>query len=783
MKLISSYIDGRDLVLLHSTPDGLRRRAVPASYDYFVRTGTPLPRDASAVPDVPGFLRISCRRWDDRKQQVSDLGRRGIPTFEGDVSPLRRFISDHPEVGIAKPRRAYYDIETDSRIPFRDAREGASRVLCWCVRTQGETRTGMLETDTPQAERELLRAFWRAVADADVLLAWNGDFFDQPVLEARSKLLGCLPAYLQRWNFLDHLIVFKRANLNSAEEGSEKDSNKLDDIGEAVVGHGKQPFDSSRTWQAWANGEQGGREALLRYNIADVLLMEEIETKTGYIDLHEAVCQTTLVFPDSRGVKPTTQVDGFMMRLGPTLGLRLPTKDYDNLPPKHKGKGGWVMRPPQFSGIVEDVHVVDFAALYPSIIRTFNISIDTLDSNGAIRCPSVPTRFRNDIVGMLPRGVAEMQGVRKHWRDQDKVLEVGSPEQIYAARMSMGAKVATNAFYGVAYSRYSRYYSIEVGEAITWTGDYLLSQVVIPAIKEKGYHPGYGDTDSGLFTGATRAEASAFADHCTTTIIPPIVRELGCGENHIALEYEKRFVRMVISAPKKYAGIIETKDGTKLKIRGLELKRGDSSRLSRALQKEIVTLIVKDNVRDPETILEVIRRHRRHVLHDPLPLIDVQISKGIKGSIEGYAAQNSPHVRVAKILRDRGEECGDGTRIAYVITNGASSKFQNPEGGLQVIPAADYRPDPPGNPCDADRFHLWERMVLPATYRFVKAAFPDYDWDAVLLRDGRPKVSSLARRYIRREEKGQICLPGLSMKEMVNRPPARTPEGVDSSDL
>ena len=131
MKLISSYVDGRDLVLLHSTPEGLRRRAVPASYDYFLRVGTALPRGVLATPDIPGFLRVSCRRWDQRKEQIADLTRRGIPTFEGDVSPLRRFISDNPAVSIAKPRRAFYDIETDSRDPFPHARHGAARVQCW----------------------------------------------------------------------------------------------------------------------------------------------------------------------------------------------------------------------------------------------------------------------------------------------------------------------------------------------------------------------------------------------------------------------------------------------------------------------------------------------------------------------------------------------------------------------------------------------------------------------------------------------------------------------------
>lgn len=780
MKLISSYVDGRDLVLLHSTPDGLRRRAVPAAYDYFVRSDAALPRGVIGTPDVPGYLRVSCGRWDKRKEQVSDLACRGIPTFEGDVSPLRRYISDNPTVSIAKPRRAFYDIETDSRVPFRDATEGAARVLCWCVRTGGETRTGILESDTPQAERELLRAFWNAVADADCLIGWNADHFDQPVLETRSRLLGCLPAYLQRWIFLDHMVAFKRMNLNSAEGGAEKESLKLEDIGEAIVGHGKQPFDSSKTWEAWvAGGER--RAELLSYNIQDVLLMEEIEEKTGYIDLHEAVSQTTLVFPDSRGLKPTTQVDGFMMRLGPTKGIRLPTKDYDNVPPEHKFQGAYVMKPPQFSGVVNDVHVVDFAALYPSIIRTFNISLDTLDPNGSIRCPTVPARFRSDVIGMLPGAVSEMGKVRKHWRDQDKLLEPGSPEQIYAARMSMGAKVANNSFYGVVTSRYSRYYSVEIGEAITLTGAWLTSQVVMPAARSIGYHCGYSDTDSVLFTGPSIADAGLFAEHCTKNVFPPLLTDLGCVENHIVLEYEKRFVRMVISAPKKYAGIIETKDGTKLKIRGLELKRGDSGRLARTLQKEIVTQIVQDGVTDPAAILETILCHRRHVLHDPLPVADVQLSKSIRGSLESYTAADIPHVRVARILRDRGEEVGDGTRIRYVVANGASSKFQNPDGKTRVIPADDYCPEPPGNPMDCDRFHLWQKIVFPPTLRFIQAAFPDHDWGN--LEEVRPKVSSFARKYIRQEDRGQLCIPGISLREMVNAPPTRTGSApLDSSE-
>jgi hypothetical protein len=72
------------------------------------------------------------------------------------------------------------------------------------------------------------------------------------------------------------------------------------------------------------------------------------------------------------------------------------------------------------------------------------------------------------------------------------------------------------------------------------------------------------------------------------------------------------------------------------------------------------------------------------------------------------------HVRVGNILKERGREVREGTRIEYVVTDGSTSP-------MTVIPAEDY------TGAEADRFYLWENLVYPPTRALLEVAFPPAD--------------------------------------------------------
>lgn len=662
---------------------------------------------------------------------ASPLKQAGIASYEGDVDPVRRWATDN-KIVTARPRRIYLDIETDSRVPFSKKEE--MRILAWAlVDDAGNTFSKVLPEDTDKAERELLLEMWEVLRAYDQVIAWNGDGFDYPVIYARSENRG-INVNANRWLWLDHLVLFKRMNLNSSESGEEKQSMALQNIAMATIGEGKDDFDASKTYEAWVEGGDA-REAMAKYNVKDTDLLRKIEKKTGYIDLFQTLCEVCHIFADSKGLNPTRQMDGFMLSLGLERGHHFPTKRFnDNVT---EFKGAFVMDP-DVNGITYNVHVADFASLYPSIILTWNMSPDTranVPINGPIppktcRSPSTGLGFSTDKPGILSSALRELIRLRAVWNDKKSALTPGTAEWADAGRRSMAYKVAANSFYGVVGSPYSRFFDKGIAESVTQNGVWLLRMTIAEAEK-KDWKVVYGDTDSIFVTGCNEEEFREFVNWCNSSLYPQTIAAQGCVENHIKLAYEKEFRHIIFTTAKRYAGRYQHYKGkratleSKPEIKGLEYKRGDAALLARKLQSDIIDLLMQpEPVTEIPRYGEVLSKMQAHILNDALPLDEVKLSKGLSKPLreyvtkmkkDGTAGSQSPHIVVAKILQSRGEEVREGTRINYVITDGQASP-------MKVIPASDYT----GTECD--RFNIWESLVYPASERLLAAAFPDNDW-------------------------------------------------------
>lgn len=185
-------------------------------------------------------------------------------------------------------------------------------------------------------------------------------------------------------------------------------------------------------------------------------------------------------------------------------------------------------------------------------------------------------------------------------------------------------------------------------------------------------------------------------------------------------------------------------------IKGVAYKRGDRGKLARELQGKIIDLLVggvrvrgaagkkvpifqtgtfsvEPGLRTPTEDLQVYRRvieaARNHVLAEPLPLDEVRLSAGLKGSLKSYAKDcTDAHVRIARILEARGQLMAEGVRVEYVVVDGSRSP-------QEVIPAEDYAGD-------CDRFYLWERVYRPSM-TLLESAFPEEDWG--VYEDVRPR--------------------------------------------
>ena len=745
-----------------------------------------------------GWTRVDCpTRW-ARQNLLWSLENRGVETYEGDVGLLRRLLSDEPTILISDAFRVVWlDIEVDSRAHFADQRAGKARILCWTLEDATGWQAGhLLEADTDDAERALLTALFDTLATRDVVSAWSGTWgdetYDFKVIRERLTRLGFqwrggdVPWH--RWNWLDGLDTFDKYHQQS-ESGEERESLKLDDVARTILGVGKHDFDAAKTWAAWAAGGSE-RERLFTYCQHDTHLAAGIEAKTGYIALHLAVCRVTRCLPDNRSLRAIEQGDGFLLALGGQKGHRWPTRK--RVSEHERFEGAFVMEPKRL-GAIDNVHVADFAGLYPSIIRSWNMSPETrvMYKDGAVDLdPAIPRStmprggaFRLDVKGMFPTALDTLVAERAFYSKAQAAEPAGTPEHDRYKRLSAAYKVVANSFYGIIGSPFSRYYVRSVAESVTTTAQWLI-QHCISASSRAGLEAFYGDTDALYVTG-DEAAFKAVVDGLNEKWPVVLKSEFGVQTSYVKLEFEKSFRRFIIVTAKRYAGSLSRYKGkdaspdAKPMVVGLEYKRGDAAHLTRSMQHELITMLLRPELPSADELREWVLGWRVRVMEGDLAVRDVTIAKSVTKKLEDYAekwttttcrnllragdyikgrrqvkgvpcgfefrepsgpisthvtkesptkcgrcgterkiTKQGPHIRIAKMLAARGAQIGEGTKVRYCHVVPLES------GGEDVAPIEDVT-----DPSRIDRTVCWSGVVYPPSQRVLEAVYRREDWN------------------------------------------------------
>lgn len=543
--VLNAYVDdgGDEIVVIEQIEGGIRERRIRAQYTTYHRAsavGRELMRKLKraeqvdhVVADGADWIRVGWKTEIWRRQARWKLKDEGIETYEGDVDPVRWWLTES-NLPIARPRRCYLDIETDSRVPF--SRKEDMRVLCWTISNdEGPVARGVLAEDTEDDEARLLMEMWAVLGNYDQVCAWYGgdpekkdNGFDFYVLATRSRRCG-LTVDTRRWLWLDQLVVWRR--MNSAESGDEKESLKLEDIAQHQIGEGKEPTPDwvverfgkkglgALAWDLWAAGGKF-RQLLVDYCAKDTELLRKLEKRKGFLTLFQTLCEVCAVFGNTQGLFPTGQMDGFLLRLGRQENYRFPTKKYfDENKNKIQFEGAFVLAPRTVpssdgrwtvedarqwreahgmsNGILRNVHVCDFASLYPSNIITWNLSEETrvvdeatiercynaFKNNepmpvGICRSPGTGLFTYTDKPGILPLALRVMLERRKKYADEAAQYPPGTPQFLDAMARSTAYKVAANSFYGVVGASTSRYFNKQLAEATTQNGVWLIKRVM-----------------------------------------------------------------------------------------------------------------------------------------------------------------------------------------------------------------------------------------------------------------------------------------------------------------
>jgi len=322
-----------------------------------------------------------------------------------------------------------------------------------------------------------------------------------------------------------------------------------------------------------------------------------------------------------------------------------------------KFRGGLVVEPEE--GIHFDVTVMDFASLYPSIIKVKNLSYETVRcSHEECKKNSIPQTNhwvctkKNGITSVL---IGSLRDLRvNYYKNMSKKDTITVEEKQLFTVVSQALKVILNASYGVMGAEIFPLYFLPAAEATTATGRHIILST-IENCKKLGIDVLYGDTDS------------LFVKKPTTKQIDDIITKAKV-EHNVELEVEKEYRYVVLSGRKKnYLGV--TKNG-KVDVKGLTGKKSHTPPFIKSLFYELLDILSEIKTADEfdrakNKISDKIAECARKVQAKEIPLKDLAFNVMMSKAPTDYVKTIPQHVRAAKQLESI-REIKKGDIISYV---------------------------------------------------------------------------------------------------------------------
>ncbi|MBU4456457.1 MAG: hypothetical protein KKA65_03060, partial [Nanoarchaeota archaeon] len=445
-----------------------------------------------------------------------------ISTYEADIRYAQRFILDN-ELRSSVDITGDYEYQDDIRV-YKDAEIKSSdwkpnlKVLSLDIETNaktGEIYVVSVATDNVKKsfvnnqkvkgtvfckdEEEVIEKFVNSIKeiDPDVITGWNLIDFDLKHLQERARKYNFDLMIGRDGSKINLRIVsdfFKNSTadvagrvvvdaLNLIRSSFIKlDDYKLETVAQEFLGKGKLlNFKNIDKYEEINRLYKENPSKLVAYNLLDAELPLEILKESGALDL--AIQKSFLTGMNLDKVSASiASLDSLYLPKARKKGLVCNTLHY-NVKEK-RIMGGFVME--SKPGIYDNILVLDFKSLYPSIIKTFNIDpssfIKSCKGKDLVKAPNGAC-FRNE-EGILPEIISEL------WLEREKVRKQKNELARYAIKILM------NSFFGVLASPNCRFFNMKVANAITHFGQHL-NKLTTKIIEKKGYEVIYGDSVKG----------------------------------------------------------------------------------------------------------------------------------------------------------------------------------------------------------------------------------------------------------------------------------------------
>lgn len=534
-------------------------------------------------------------------QTKQDLLSRKIKLYESDIRPEYKILSSFYDKESHIPNITFYDIEVDY-----DPKKGglvnakpdnpispinaisiyhrySDKSIVYVVPPKGEwdrKRVEKLNELCPvilcKDEKELLEYFLEEIEETDILSGWNSMSYDDPYIYERLKRVispfaanklsfnesGKDPYYKEVMNkfkipqnklitsgrvLLDYMELFIKFQLES------RDSYSLDSIAEEELDIRKISFDGSL--HSLYNNEF---HTFVLYSIRDTEILKGFEDKFGYMTT--AISMAHLNTCQILDVLGTTKQTEMAIINHAHENNKIVPDSVEIVSNGGKFKGAFVV--PTIPGLYEWIDTIDVTSLYPSTMRTLNLSPETIvgqfydqhmafdellectdkeltvlyenemsetktakewreyliDANWAITAAgTIIDQTKEGIMSsILTRWFKDRQKYKKDAsKFKDLMLTVSKDSLEYKEyfekykfydRLQNIKKLSLNSFYGACGNEFFKFYDLRLAESTTRSGERILRHMLKTVGKKMGgsyeFPNNYivaGDTDSAMF--------------------------------------------------------------------------------------------------------------------------------------------------------------------------------------------------------------------------------------------------------------------------------------------
>lgn len=537
------------------------------------------------------------------RETAENFRNAGEKLYESDISTESKVLAKHYfGKPIGKLNTTFFDIEVDfdktkgfagPENPYAPINAVAiyhqhqDKMIVYAVPPDGQHWTiDMIPAELQELaevvlcvnEKQLLRYLLEEFEDSDIISGWNSEGYDVPyVYERIKRVLGESAANKLSFNDArppkykeikdqygttrQRLDIFGRVHIDFLQlffkfEPGGRDSYTLEAVAdEELDGMEKLHYEGSL-----ADLYRNDFVHFIRYNVRDCEILKGLENLKGYMMLavmlsHMDACRVD----DVLGTIKITEAA--IINHCHTHGMRVPDTNRDAGDGGGKFGGAFVLSPQ--AGLHEMLASIDVTSLYPSAMRTVNISPDTLVGNFINYSDDYERLLRNtgqSITARFEDG-SEVEMTTDQWSDYlrenkyaisgygvifdqskqgfipallefwfeerkkykakaavakkefKRLKEAGDPrwreveDQFkYFDKTQNIFKLKLNSTYGACGNRFFKFYDIRLAESTTKTGREVLMHMArkIGEVLEGDYHyPNksviYGDTDSCYF--------------------------------------------------------------------------------------------------------------------------------------------------------------------------------------------------------------------------------------------------------------------------------------------